>query len=111
MGSLEVLHLSYNGISNMANLQLSRLSNLKALFLQGTPVLCVVPSFPRDSKPVKSTAHNSRAPLRSVRVGEETTGKETATGRAAQELVLPSHLIVLLCVAESLSLLYSPHTR
>lgn len=35
MGSLEVLHLSHNGISNMANLQLSRLTNLKALFLQG----------------------------------------------------------------------------
>ncbi|XP_068436972.1 leucine-rich repeat-containing protein 9 isoform X2 [Clinocottus analis] len=34
MGSLEVLHLSHNGISNMANLQLSRLTNLKALFLQ-----------------------------------------------------------------------------
>lgn len=36
MGSLEVLHLSHNGISNMANLELSRLTNLKALFLQGT---------------------------------------------------------------------------
>lgn len=36
MGSLEVLYLSHNGISNMANLQLSRLTNLKALFLQGT---------------------------------------------------------------------------
>lgn len=35
MGSLEVLHLSHNGISNMANLQLSRLTNLKALFLEG----------------------------------------------------------------------------
>ncbi|XP_053191128.1 leucine-rich repeat-containing protein 9 [Scomber japonicus] len=38
MGSLEVLHLSYNGISNMANLQLSRLTNLKALFLQGNEI-------------------------------------------------------------------------
>ncbi|KAM9708384.1 leucine-rich repeat-containing protein 9 [Menidia menidia] len=38
MGSLEVLHLSYNGISNMANLQLSRLTNLKALFLQGNDI-------------------------------------------------------------------------
>ncbi|KAG7277331.1 hypothetical protein CRUP_005865, partial [Coryphaenoides rupestris] len=38
MGSLEVLHLSYNGISNMANLQLSRLTNLKALFLQGNNI-------------------------------------------------------------------------
>ncbi|XP_076014640.1 leucine-rich repeat-containing protein 9 [Genypterus blacodes] len=38
MGSLEVLHLSYNGISDMANLQLSRLTNLKALFLQGNEI-------------------------------------------------------------------------
>ncbi|XP_041710984.1 leucine-rich repeat-containing protein 9 isoform X2 [Coregonus clupeaformis] len=38
MGSLEVLHLSHNGISNMANLQLSRLTNLKALFLQGNEI-------------------------------------------------------------------------
>ncbi|XP_039994007.1 leucine-rich repeat-containing protein 9 isoform X3 [Xiphias gladius] len=38
MGSLEVLHLSHNGISNMANLQLSRLTNLKVLFLQGNEI-------------------------------------------------------------------------
>uniref|UniRef100_A0A4W5RBH2 Leucine rich repeat containing 9 n=1 Tax=Hucho hucho TaxID=62062 RepID=A0A4W5RBH2_9TELE len=38
MGSLEVLHLSHNGISNMANLQLSRLTNLKALFLQDNEI-------------------------------------------------------------------------
>ncbi|XP_044023700.1 leucine-rich repeat-containing protein 9 isoform X2 [Siniperca chuatsi] len=38
MGSLEVLHLSHNGISNMANLQLSRLTNLKALYLQGNEI-------------------------------------------------------------------------
>uniref|UniRef100_A0A8C7HM05 Leucine rich repeat containing 9 n=1 Tax=Oncorhynchus kisutch TaxID=8019 RepID=A0A8C7HM05_ONCKI len=38
MSSLEVLHLSHNGISNMANLQLSRLTNLKALFLQGNEI-------------------------------------------------------------------------
>ncbi|XP_008282448.1 leucine-rich repeat-containing protein 9 [Stegastes partitus] len=38
MGSLEVLYLSHNGISNMANLQLSRLTNLKALFLQGNEI-------------------------------------------------------------------------
>ncbi|XP_071353639.1 leucine-rich repeat-containing protein 9 isoform X2 [Trachinotus anak] len=38
MGNLEVLHLSHNGISNMANLQLSRLTNLKALFLQGNEI-------------------------------------------------------------------------
>ncbi|XP_025943077.1 leucine-rich repeat-containing protein 9 [Apteryx rowi] len=35
MQSLEVLHLGYNGITNMAQLQLSRLKNLKILFLQG----------------------------------------------------------------------------
>ena len=35
MECLEVLHLGYNKITNMAALQLSRLSNLKALFLQG----------------------------------------------------------------------------
>ena len=33
--NLEVLHLGYNGIKDMANLQLSRLASLKALFLQG----------------------------------------------------------------------------
>uniref|UniRef100_A0AAV2JHC5 Leucine-rich repeat-containing protein 9 n=1 Tax=Knipowitschia caucasica TaxID=637954 RepID=A0AAV2JHC5_KNICA len=38
MGNLEELHLSHNGISNMANLQLSRLTNLKALFLQGNDI-------------------------------------------------------------------------
>lgn len=49
MGSLEVLHLSHNGISNMANLQLSRLTNLKALFLEGTHS-----STPDVTKPVKN---------------------------------------------------------
>uniref|UniRef100_A0A8C5DWS7 Leucine rich repeat containing 9 n=1 Tax=Gouania willdenowi TaxID=441366 RepID=A0A8C5DWS7_GOUWI len=38
MGSLEVLHLSHNGISDLIELQLSRLSNLKALFLQGNEI-------------------------------------------------------------------------
>ncbi|XP_041928695.1 leucine-rich repeat-containing protein 9 [Alosa sapidissima] len=38
MSSLEVLHLSHNGITNLANLQLSRLTNLKALFLQGNDI-------------------------------------------------------------------------
>ncbi|XP_054909202.1 leucine-rich repeat-containing protein 9 isoform X2 [Poeciliopsis prolifica] len=38
MGSLEVLHLSHNGISNMDNLELSRLTNLKALFLQDNEI-------------------------------------------------------------------------
>lgn len=35
MESLEVLHLGYNGIKDMSTLQLSRLTSLKALFLQG----------------------------------------------------------------------------
>ena len=39
--SLQVLHLAYNGISNLANLHLSRIPSLKALFLQGKPVACV----------------------------------------------------------------------
>lgn len=68
MGSLEVLHLSHNGISNMANLQLSRLTNLKALFLQGmyggrtTPpsqsllkVQCI--------EPVKRQALSAKSPI------------------------------------------------
>ncbi|XP_025062921.1 leucine-rich repeat-containing protein 9 [Alligator sinensis] len=38
MHSLEVLHLGYNGISNMTQLQLSRLKNLKFLFLQGNEI-------------------------------------------------------------------------
>ncbi|XP_050982867.1 leucine-rich repeat-containing protein 9 [Labeo rohita] len=38
MSSLEVLHLGYNGISNLINLQISRLTNLKALFLQGNDI-------------------------------------------------------------------------
>uniref|UniRef100_A0A8C8RA21 Leucine rich repeat containing 9 n=1 Tax=Pelusios castaneus TaxID=367368 RepID=A0A8C8RA21_9SAUR len=38
MQSLEVLHLGYNGISNLAELQLSRLKNLKLLFLQGNEI-------------------------------------------------------------------------
>lgn len=36
MGSLEVLHLSHNGISSIGSLELSRLTGLKALFLEGT---------------------------------------------------------------------------
>ncbi|XP_078672195.1 leucine-rich repeat-containing protein 9-like isoform X1 [Branchiostoma floridae x Branchiostoma belcheri] len=38
MENLEVLHLGYNNISNMAALQLSRLTGLKALFLQGNEI-------------------------------------------------------------------------
>ena len=41
--SLQVLHLAYNGISNLANLHLNRIPSLKALFLQGklVPLPCV----------------------------------------------------------------------
>uniref|UniRef100_A0A8C5N450 Leucine rich repeat containing 9 n=1 Tax=Leptobrachium leishanense TaxID=445787 RepID=A0A8C5N450_9ANUR len=38
MQSLEVLHLGYNGISNLLQLQLNRLTNLKALYLQGNDI-------------------------------------------------------------------------
>ncbi|XP_021359491.1 leucine-rich repeat-containing protein 9-like isoform X7 [Mizuhopecten yessoensis] len=38
MENLEVLHLGYNSIKDMATLQLSRLTSLKALFLQGNDI-------------------------------------------------------------------------
>uniref|UniRef100_H3BH59 Leucine rich repeat containing 9 n=1 Tax=Latimeria chalumnae TaxID=7897 RepID=H3BH59_LATCH len=38
MESLEELHLGNNGITNLANLQLGRLRNLKTLFLQGNEI-------------------------------------------------------------------------
>ncbi|XP_051003310.1 leucine-rich repeat-containing protein 9 [Acomys russatus] len=38
MQSLEVLHLGYNGICNLVQLQLNRLINLKFLFLQGNEI-------------------------------------------------------------------------
>ncbi|EDM03592.1 rCG62211 [Rattus norvegicus] len=38
MQSLEVLHLGYNGICNLVQLQLNRLRNLKLLFLQGNEI-------------------------------------------------------------------------
>nr|XP_021524464.1 leucine-rich repeat-containing protein 9 [Aotus nancymaae] len=38
MHSLEVLHLGYNGICNLIQLQLNRLTNLKFLFLQGNEI-------------------------------------------------------------------------
>ncbi|XP_075049503.1 leucine-rich repeat-containing protein 9 [Mixophyes fleayi] len=38
MQSLEELHLDYNGISNVPQLELSRLRNLKSLFLQGNEI-------------------------------------------------------------------------
>lgn len=36
--NLEVLHLAYNGISDLVALQISRLTSLKALFLQGNEI-------------------------------------------------------------------------
>ncbi|XP_067941699.1 leucine-rich repeat-containing protein 9-like [Watersipora subatra] len=39
--SLEVLHLAYNGIKDLTALQVSRLRNLKALFLQGNELQVV----------------------------------------------------------------------
>ncbi|XP_029900939.1 leucine-rich repeat-containing protein 9 [Myripristis murdjan] len=67
MGSLEVLYLSHNGISNMANLQLSRLTNLKALFLQGNEIsqveglegLYQLRELVLDRNRIKSFAENS----------------------------------------------------
>ncbi|XP_053357223.1 leucine-rich repeat-containing protein 9 [Clarias gariepinus] len=41
MCSLEVLHLSYNSISNLSDMQLSRLTGLRALFLQGNEIVQV----------------------------------------------------------------------
>ncbi|XP_069116718.1 leucine-rich repeat-containing protein 9-like isoform X8 [Argopecten irradians] len=38
MENLEVLHLGYNSIKDLATLQLSRLTSLKALFLQGNDI-------------------------------------------------------------------------
>nr|KAF6501217.1 leucine rich repeat containing 9 [Molossus molossus] len=38
MHNLEVLHLGYNGICNLIQLQLNRLRNLKFLFLQGNEI-------------------------------------------------------------------------
>ena len=38
---LEVLHLGYNGISDLAALQLNRLVGLKSLFLQGNEIVRV----------------------------------------------------------------------
>ncbi|XP_068615227.1 leucine-rich repeat-containing protein 9-like [Brachionichthys hirsutus] len=67
MSSLEVLHLRHNGISNMANLQLSRLTNLKALFLQGNEIshveglegLCHLRKLMLDKNRIKALDYNS----------------------------------------------------
>lgn len=39
--SLEVLHLGYNSIKDLSSLQISRLTGLKALFLQGNELQTV----------------------------------------------------------------------
>ena len=39
--SLEVLHLGYNGIKDLTSLHISRLTGLKALFLQGNELQTV----------------------------------------------------------------------
>ncbi|XP_058242803.1 leucine-rich repeat-containing protein 9 isoform X2 [Hemibagrus wyckioides] len=62
MCSLEVLHLSYNGISNLSDVQLSRLSGLRALFLQGNEIvqvegldgLCLLRELVMDQNRVKT---------------------------------------------------------
>ncbi|XP_068195211.1 leucine-rich repeat-containing protein 9 [Antennarius striatus] len=67
MSSLEILYLSYNGISNMANLQLSRLTNLKVLFLQGNDISHVegleglgqLRKLVLDTNRINVLAHNS----------------------------------------------------
>ncbi|KAF5890679.1 leucine-rich repeat-containing protein 9-like, partial [Clarias magur] len=41
MCSLEVLHLGHNSISNLSDMQLSRLTGLRALFLQGNEIVQV----------------------------------------------------------------------
>lgn len=43
--SLEVLHLGYNGIKDLTTLRVSRLKNLKALFLQGNEIQLVEGSY------------------------------------------------------------------
>ncbi|KAK2853136.1 hypothetical protein Q7C36_008337 [Tachysurus vachellii] len=62
MCSLEVLHLGYNGISNLSDVQLSRLSSLRALFLQGNEIvhvegldgLCLLRELVLDQNRVKT---------------------------------------------------------
>ncbi|KAK3554466.1 hypothetical protein QTP70_023488 [Hemibagrus guttatus] len=62
MCSLEVLYLGYNGISNLSHVQLSRLSGLRALFLQGNEIvqvegldgLCLLRELVLDQNRVKT---------------------------------------------------------
>ncbi|KAL5249578.1 hypothetical protein ACHWQZ_G018449 [Mnemiopsis leidyi] len=67
MPRLEVLHLGYNGISNLNLLQLYRLPNLKSLFLQGNDIVNVeglnqakeLRELVLDRNKIKSLSENS----------------------------------------------------
>ncbi|XP_076841776.1 leucine-rich repeat-containing protein 9 isoform X2 [Brachyhypopomus gauderio] len=67
MASLEVLHLGHNSISSLGELQLSRLTNLKALFLQGNEIslveglegLCRLRQLVLDRNRIKALSEDS----------------------------------------------------
>uniref|UniRef100_A0A8C6VN20 Leucine rich repeat containing 9 n=1 Tax=Naja naja TaxID=35670 RepID=A0A8C6VN20_NAJNA len=69
MESLEVLHLGYNGIINLVLLQISRLKNLKFLFLQGNEIshieglegLQILQELVLDHNKIKVISENSFA--------------------------------------------------
>uniref|UniRef100_A0A803SWL0 Leucine rich repeat containing 9 n=1 Tax=Anolis carolinensis TaxID=28377 RepID=A0A803SWL0_ANOCA len=74
MESLEVLHLGYNGITNLAWLQISRLKNLRFLFLQGNEIsqidgldgLQLLQELVLDHNKVKTINENSFSKLSSL---------------------------------------------
>ncbi|XP_028821542.1 leucine-rich repeat-containing protein 9-like isoform X2 [Denticeps clupeoides] len=74
MPSLEVLYLGYNGISNLSELQLSRLTNLRALFLQGNEIksveglngLCSLRELVLDRNRIRTLGENSFCTLSSL---------------------------------------------
>jgi Leucine-rich repeat (LRR) protein len=65
--SLEILHLAYNGISDLVGLQIGRLSSLKALFLQGNELTKIegleglrdLRELVLDKNKIKSISENS----------------------------------------------------